>query len=164
MAARARRRLKIKTNTQEGRRAAHIRKAEDKYHAAKPGGLGIADQVYHPQAQESTDSTPHKDIRKQHLNTNITHWEQRDPRTVPTLLYGTRLRIATFNCRGINQTAKRQEIKAWMRLSHIDILLVQETRQKEQTTANGADHLTYFSSSEKEHTKQATNVYSVLFA
>ena len=63
----------------------------------------------------------------------------------------TQLRIATLNCRGINDITKRQEIQDWMSRTKTNILILTETKTGD-TSQEGNDNFSlYFSSKTAEH-------------
>ena len=55
-----------------------------------------------------------------------------------------RLKVATFNIRGINEITKRQQLDDWMNSERIDIALLQETKVNTKSIERGINTFTYF--------------------
>ena len=84
-------------------------------------------------------------------------WKKRDKRRVGNTKQ-QKLRMATINCKGINEIGKRQQIKQWMQDKKIDIAFLQETKVKEQTHETGDTHTIYLASDPKEHSEVRRDV------
>ena len=63
------------------------------------------------------------------------------------------MRIATYNCQGINALTKREAIKEWAGKRKIDIIALTETKLRNQAREGGPDteYTTFFASEPKEH-------------
>ena len=112
----------------------------------------MADTPAKPKAE---DTTTRKDIVKatqrteEGMDMEGTGWETRDKRRIARRKE-RRLKIASMNCKGLNEIGKRQQIREWMREKKVDILMIQETKIKEQTWEQG-EYNFYNASEPKEH-------------
>jgi hypothetical protein len=100
------------------------------------------------------------------MNMNITTHEKHNPKpSKPTtqirkqatdqIKYNQRFKLATLNCRGLNEQAKREQIIEIMHKHDIDILALQETKNNNCSEENkaregtGEKYRFYFSAGEK---------------
>ena len=64
------------------------------------------------------------------------------------------MRIATYNCQGLNEINKREAIKEWAESRNIDVILLTETKYKGQAKEGNEDttYTTYLASEEQDWT------------
>ena len=78
----------------------------------------------------------------------------RNKQQAPTISKHTSIRIATYNCQGINEITKREAIKAWASERRLDVVVLTETKLKGQSKEGNehTDYITYFASDPKDWT------------
>ena len=67
--------------------------------------------------------------------------------------YRREISVASFNCQGLNDIGKRQELKAWGKEAKADIICIQETGVMQQCVEKGDHYDIYFASDSANHTK-----------
>lgn len=73
--------------------------------------------------------------------------------TTPGMKYGHTITIATLNCRGLAELSKRQQLTYIMEKFNIDILAMQETKQRTNSQEYCDGYTFFFSSSQNSRTQ-----------